>query len=127
MPHHHLADIELKPDDTAVTPMKTFTGELMKAALVRYDEGVAPPPHFSPNAEQFIYLLGGKLRIILGAEIATIVPDDVVHVPRIVRHGILPVEGHYLFWSAKSPPGDGWHSQDCTKADSAEDLQKKMA
>jgi quercetin dioxygenase-like cupin family protein len=76
----------------------------MKAALVRYDEGVAPPPYFPPNAGQFIYILEGKLRIILGDEISTIVPDDLVHMQRNVRH-----------------------SQDCNKADAAEGLQKKMA
>ena len=127
MPHFHLPDIDFKPDDTAPALMKTFTGEFMKAALVRYDEGIAPPPHFHPNEEQFIYLLEGKLRMVLGDDTATIVPGDVVHIPRNVRHGILPVEGGCLFWSVKSPPGDGRHSQDYNRADNAEALQKTMA
>jgi len=75
MPHFHLPDIDFKPDDTAPALMKTFTGEFMKAALVKYDEGIAPPPHFHPNEEQFIYLLEGKLRMVLGDDTTTILPD----------------------------------------------------
>ena len=127
MPHHKLSDIEFKPDDTAPALMKSFVGEFMKAALVHYEEGIAPPPHFHPNEEQFIYLLEGKLRMVLGDDITTIESGDVVHIPRNIRHGILPVDGHCLFWSVKSPAGDGRHSQDYNKADSAEELQKAMA
>jgi quercetin dioxygenase-like cupin family protein len=127
MPHYHLDDIAYKPDDTAPAMMKSFAGDFMKAALVRYDEGVAPPPHFHPNEEQFIYLLEGKLRMVLDDDVTTIVPGDVVHIPRNVRHGILPVEGHCVFWSVKSPVGDGRHSQDYNKAEGAEDLRKAMA
>jgi quercetin dioxygenase-like cupin family protein len=127
MPHHRLADIEFKPDDTAPALMKTFTGEFMKAALVHYEEGVAPPPHFHPNEEQFIYLLEGKLRMVLGDETTTIEPGDVVHIPRNVMHGILPVAGRCLFWSVKSPIGDGRHSQDYNRAEDADRLRETMA
>jgi quercetin dioxygenase-like cupin family protein len=119
-------EIEYKPDDTAPALMKTFVGEFMKVGLVYYEEGVAPPPHFHPNEEQFIYVLEGKLRMVLGDETTTIEPGDIVHISRNLRHGILPVEGHCLFFTCKSPAGDGRLAQDYNKADDADEKMAEM-
>ncbi len=46
--------------------MIQYGGELIKAGLVTYYEGDAPPPHYHPNDEQWIYLLEGSLAVLNG-------------------------------------------------------------
>ena len=127
MPFFNINEMKTKRDKTAPGMAASIAGEFMKVGVMTYEDEIGPPPHFHPNEEQFIYLLEGKLRMVLGDDITTIESGDVVHIPRNIRHGILPVDGHCLFWSVKSPAGDGRHSQDYNKADSAEELQKAMA
>ena len=106
--------------------MKSFSGEFMKVGLVHYEEGVAPPPHFHPNEEQFIYVLEGKLRMVLGDETTTIEPGDLVHISRNLRHGILPVEGHCLFFTCKSPAGSGALSEDYTEIPNLDEMVRRL-
>ncbi len=59
-----------KADEMKETPdvkrphisMIQYGGDLIKAGLVTYYEGDAPPPHYHPNDEQWIYLLEDKCR-----------------------------------------------------------------
>lgn len=127
IPLYRTDEIEWKPDDTAPALMKTFSGEFMKVGLVRYAEGVAPPPHFHPNEEQFICVLEGKLPMVLGDETTTIEPGDLVHISRYLRLGILPVEGHCVFFTCKPPVGDGRMSQDYNRAEDADEAMADMA
>jgi quercetin dioxygenase-like cupin family protein len=121
------ADMPAQRDEVAPFEAKSVAGELMKVGLVRYEEGKSPPPHFHPNEEQFIYLLEGRMRMVLGDEMQVIEPGDIVHIPRNVRHGILPVEGHVLFFTCKSPSGDGSLVQDYNRATDADEVIKALA
>ena len=51
--------------------MIQYGGDLIKAGLVTYYEGDAPPPHYHPNDEQWIYFgySRSKTHIYLTAEI----------------------------------------------------------
>ena len=42
-------------------------------------------------------------------------------------HGILPVEGHFVFFTCKSPVGDGRMSQDYNRAEDADEAMADMA
>ncbi len=56
---------EMEPTPDVVRPhimMNQFGGELIKAGVVTYAAGDAPPPHVHPNDEQWIYLLEGATR-----------------------------------------------------------------
>lgn len=127
MPIYRTSEMEGLRDAVAPFEAKSVAGELMKVGLVRYEEGKSPPPHFHPNEEQFIYLLEGKMRMVLGDEMRTLEPGDLVHIPRDVRHGILPVEGHVLFFTCKSPSGNGSLIQDYNKADDADEVVQALA
>ena len=49
--------------------MIQYGGDLIKAGLVTYYEGDAPPPHYHPNDEQWIYLLEGSLAVLMGDDV----------------------------------------------------------
>ena len=101
MPIYRTNEIEYQPDDTAPAMMKSFKGDFMKVGLVRYEEGIAPPPHFHPNEEQFIYVLEGKFDLILDGSEAIATPGDLIRLPRGIPHGIFNKSeetNKCLFW-----------------------------
>ena len=82
---------EMVPTPDSARPhimMKQYGGELIKAGIVTYAQGDAPPPHVHPTDEQWIYLLEGRLATILGDDMEIIGPGDMVYIPRGVPHGI---------------------------------------
>ena len=89
-----------KADEMQATPdvknpnvlMKQFGGDLIKVGIVTYKTGETPPPHYHPNDEQWVYMLEGRVAHLLGDEIVTIGPGDLVHIPRNTVHGIRDVE-----------------------------------
>ena len=106
--------------------MKTVAGELMKAGVVTYPLDGAPLPHSHPNEEQFVLVVSGKASMILGEEVRTIGPGDLVHIPRNVRHGIRIVEAPYVFFTVKSPAGDGDLNQDYSLDVDAESMKRRL-
>ena len=127
MPIYRTSEMPVQTDSVAPFTARSVAGELMKVGLVRYGEGEAPPPHFHPNEEQFIYLLEGKMRMVLGDDMSTVEVGDLVHIPRNERHGILPIEGHVLFFTCKSPSGDGDLNQDYNLATDADEMKRALA
>ena len=111
-----------KGDEMVPTPdiarphimMNQFGGELIKAGVVTYAQGDAPPPHVHPTDEQWIYLLEGRLATILGDEMEIIGPGDLVYIPRGVPHGIRLLGPLCRFFTCKSPAGSGALSEDYT-------------
>ncbi len=106
---------------------QAFPGELMKAGVVTYQIGEGPSPHYHPNEEQFVLMLEGTLRMILGDEVKDIKKGDIVHIPRNVRHGVRCVEGPAVFFTVKSPNGDGDLAQDYNKANDAAEAWAKLS
>ena len=68
MPIYKISEMEAQKSNVGPATGKTVAGELIKVGIVTYLEGEGPPPHFHPNEEQFILILEGKLRKILGDE-----------------------------------------------------------
>jgi quercetin dioxygenase-like cupin family protein len=127
MPFYKSSEMEAKRSKVGPSESKSVAGELIKVGVVTYREGEGPPPHFHPNEEQFMYVLEGKMRMVLGDEEQIIEPGTLVHIPRNVRHGVCAVGGPAVFFAAKSPVGTGDLSQDYNKARDAEEVWKRLS
>ena len=127
MPIYRADEMEATPD--VVNPnvmMKQFGGDLIKVGIVTYDEGEAPPPHSHPNDEQWIYMLEGRVAHLLGDEVYSVGPGDLVHIPRDVVHGIRLLETPCRFFTCKSPAGSGNLSEDYTAVPNLDELKQKL-
>ncbi len=123
MPIYKAGEMKLTPD--VINPnvmMKQFGGELIKAGIVSYEEGEAPPPHVHPNDEQWIYLLEGRLAGLIGEETFIIEPGDLVYIPINQPHGIRLLESPCKFFTCKSPAGSGNLSEDYNALPNIEEL-----
>jgi quercetin dioxygenase-like cupin family protein len=127
MPFYKISEMEAKRSKVGPSESKSVAGELIKVGVVTYREGEGPPPHFHPNEEQFMYVLEGKMRMVLGDEEQIIEPGTLVHIPRNVRHGVCAVGGAAVFFAAKSPVGTGDLSQDYNKAKDADEVWKRLS
>ncbi|MBF0278878.1 MAG: cupin domain-containing protein [SAR324 cluster bacterium] len=126
MPIYHIAEMKKEnPDLNPAMIMQSVAGEYMKAGIVTKPEGEGPPLHMHPNEEQFTLILEGKLHFILGDEDRILEPGDLVHIPRFTNHRSRAVDGPAVFFTVKSPPGDGDLNQDYNKAEGADDAEKK--
>ena len=127
MPFYKISEMEAKRSKVSSSEGKTIAGELMKVAIVTYQEGGGPTPHFHPNEEQFMIVLEGKMKMALGDEERIIERGDLIHIPRNIRHGICTVEGPAVFFAAKSPVGTGDMYQDYNKAKDADEVWKRLS
>ncbi len=125
MPFYKLSEMEAQKSSVGPAMGKTVAGELMKSGVVTYQDGEGPPPHFHPNEEQFMLMLEGKMRMVLGDEERTIERGDLIHIPRNTRHGVRAL-GEAVFFAVKSPCGNGDLSQDYNKAENADELMAKL-
>lgn len=128
MPFYNIDEMDGTPD--VVNPaimIKSVAGEFIKIGIVTYQLGEGPPPHFHPNEEQFMLMLDGKVRMVLGDETRVIGPGDLVHIPRNTMHGIKVIEGPARFFACKSPVGTGALSQDYNKAPNASELEDLLS
>jgi quercetin dioxygenase-like cupin family protein len=105
---------------------QTIAGELMKVGLTVYAEGEGPLPHFHPNEEQFMLVVGGRFKMILGDDERIVEPGIMVHIPRNTRHGVRAVGGPAAFFAAKSPVGTGDMRQDYNKSEGAEEIWERL-
>ncbi|MED5579542.1 MAG: cupin domain-containing protein [Nitrospinota bacterium] len=126
MPIYKISEMEAKKSNVGPATGKTVAGELIKVGIVTYQEGEGPPPHFHPNEEQFILVLDGKMRKVLGDEERIVEKGDLIHIPRNTRHGVCAINGPATFFAAKSPVGNGDMSQDYNKALDAEGIIEKL-
>ena len=92
-----------------------------------YKKGDVPPPHYHPNDEQWIYLLSGKLAVLLGDETTTAESGDLVYIPRNTIHGIRVLGDECVFFTCKNKSGEGGLSEDYTGVDNLEELIEKLA
>ena len=120
---------EMEPTPDVIRPhimMNQFGGDLIKAGVVTYAAGDAPPPHVHPTDEQWIYLLEGRLAAILGDEMEIIGPGDLVYIPRGVPHGIRLLGDECRFFTCKSPAGSGALSEDYTEIPNLDDMIRRL-
>lgn len=127
MPFYKTSEMQAQRSKVGPSESKSVAGELIKVGVVTYQEGEGPPPHFHPNEEQFMYVLEGKMRMVLGDEEQVIGPGTLVHIPRNIRHGVCAVGGPAVFFAAKSPVGTGDLSQDYNKAKDADEVWKRLS
>ena len=106
--------------------MIQYGGELIKAGLVTYYQGDAPPPHYHPNDEQWIYLLEGSLAVLMGEEIETASIGDLIYIPRNTIHGIRLLNEKCRFFTCKSPAGSGGLSEDYQPIANLEEITRKL-
>ena len=128
MPVYKAQDMQATPD--VANPnvmMMQFGGELIKVGIVTYKTGETPPPHSHPNDEQWIYMLEGRVALLLDEEVFTIGPGDLVHIPRNTVHGIRILENTCRFFTCKSPAGSGNLSEDYTDVPNVAELHQRLA
>ena len=102
MPIYKESEMEVQTSDKVEgLELKSVAGELIKVGFVTYQEGEGPPPHFHPNEEQFVLVLKGKFRKVLGDEETIIEEGDLVHIPRNTRHGVCAIDGPATFFAVK--------------------------
>ncbi|WP_332682630.1 cupin domain-containing protein [Bosea sp. (in: a-proteobacteria)] len=68
-----------------------------------FPPGTFVPPHIHPTQEEFIYMLEGRLDLVLDGQESHALPGDLIRLPRNVPHGLFnksdaPVK--CLFWVA---------------------------
>jgi quercetin dioxygenase-like cupin family protein len=127
MPFYKISEMEGKRSKYSPSVGKSVAGELMKAAIVTYQEGEGPTPHFHPNEEQFMLIIEGKMRMVLGDEEQIVEPGILIHIPRNVRHGVCVVKGPASFFAVKSPVGTGDMAQDSNRAADADEVWKRLS
>ena len=63
--------------------------------------GTFVPPHIHPEQDEFVYMLEGRLDLILDGEEAHADPGDLIRLPRGIPHGLFsngPQPVKCLFW-----------------------------
>ncbi len=127
MPIYHIAEMKKhRPDLNPAMIMQSVAGEYMKAGIVTKPESEGPPLHMHPNEEQFTLILEGKLHMIVGDEDRIVEPGDLIHIPRFTPHRSRAVGGPAVFFTVKSPAGDGDLNQDYHKAEGAEKAEERF-
>lgn len=127
MPFYDVSEMQAKRSSVSPSESKSVAGELMKVGVVTYKEGEGPPPHYHPNEEQFMFVLEGRMRMVLGDEERIIGPGTLVHIPRNVRHGVRALGGPAVFFATKSPAGTGDMSEDYNKASDADEVWRRLS
>ena len=127
MPIYKISEMETKPSKVSTSTGKSVAGELMKVGISTHQAGEGPPPHFHPNEEQFVIILEGKMKMIVGDEERIVEPGFLIHIPRNTRHGVCAFGGPAVFFAVKSPVGTGEMSQDYNKAKDADEVWKRLS
>ncbi len=127
MPFYRISEMQAKRSTAGPAMGKSIAGELIKVGITTYQEGEGPPPHFHPNEEQFLLVLEGKMKMVLGEEERVVERGDLVHIPRNVRHGVCAIGGPAVFFAAKSPVGTGDMSADYNKAKDADEVWERLS
>jgi quercetin dioxygenase-like cupin family protein len=99
----------------------------MKAGIVTKPDEEGPPLHMHPNEEQFTLVLEGKLHFVLGDEERICERGDLIHIPRFTNHRSRAIGGPAVFFTVKSPAGDGDLDQDYNRAEGAEEAERRFA
>ena len=102
-------------------------GELMKGGWVITQGKKDPSPHFHPNEEQYMLILEGKIKMVLGDEMKILESGDLIHIPRNTPHCAMTLSDSAKFFAVKSPSGNGKLDQDFVLAENHEEMLSRMA
>jgi quercetin dioxygenase-like cupin family protein len=127
MPFYKMVEMEENRPKVSPSMGKTVAGELMKVGITVYQEGEGPSPHFHPNEEQFMLVIEGKFKMVVGDEEQIVEPGIMIHIPRNTRHGVCALGGPAVFFAAKSPVGNGDMRQDYNKSQDADEVWKRLS
>jgi len=128
MPFYKIAEMQQNPSTANPQQfVQSAVGELMKAGIVTKPDEEGPPLHMHPNEEQFTLVLEGKLHFVLGDEERICERGDLIHIPRFTNHRSRAIGGPAVFFTVKSPAGDGNLDQDYNSAEGAEEAEKRFA
>ncbi|MBT3908035.1 MAG: cupin domain-containing protein [Rhodospirillaceae bacterium] len=100
------------PKENPNMVLQELMGEYMKAGVVTKPEGEGSELHMHPNEEQWTLILEGKLHYVLDDEERIVEKGDLIHIPRFVNHRSRAIDGPAIFFTVKSPAGDGDLNQD---------------
>lgn len=126
MPFYRTSEMPEIRRGTGPSVAKAVAGELVKAGIMTYQDGEGPMPHVHPNEEQFLYMLEGRMQMILGGEERVVEPGDLVHIPRNTEHGSRAL-GPVKFFTVKSPAGNGELAQDSKPASTGSEIARRLA
>tara|TARA_B100001123_G_C14319158_1_gene634483 strand:- start:115 stop:501 length:387 start_codon:yes stop_codon:yes gene_type:complete len=101
-------------------------GELMKGGWVITQEKKDPSPHFHPNEEQYMLILEGRIKMVLGDEMKILKSGDLVHIPRNTPHCAMTLSDSAKFFAVKSPSGNGRLDQDFVLAENHEEMLSRI-
>jgi len=125
MPFYKIAEMQQNPSTANPEQfVQTAVGEFMKAGIVTKPDEEGPPLHMHPNEEQFTLVLEGKLHFVLGDEERICERGDLIHIPRFTNHRSRAIGGPAIFFTVKSPAGDGDLDQDYNRAEGAEEAER---
>lgn len=127
MPFHTMFETQGNRPKISPSMRKTIAGEFMKVGVTIYQEGEGPSPHFHPNEEQFVLILAGKFRMVVGDDEQIVEPGMLVHIPRNTRHGVCALGGPAVFFAVKNPVGNGDMRQDYNKSKDADEVWKRLS
>jgi quercetin dioxygenase-like cupin family protein len=128
MPFYKIAEMQQNPSTANPQQfVQSAAGEFMKAGIVTKPEDEGPPLHMHPNEEQFTLVLDGKLHFVLGDEERICERGDLIHIPRFTNHRSRAIGGPAVFFTVKSPAGDGDLDQDYHRAEGAEEAETRFA
>ena len=102
-------------------------GELMKGGWVITQGKKDPSPHFHPNEEQYMLILEGKIKMVLGDEMKILESGDLIHIPRNTPHCAMTLSDSAKFFAVKSPSGNGKLDQDFVLAENHEEMLSRIA
>lgn len=118
MPFYVIKEIKKNnPDENPNIVIQNLAGEFMKVGIVTKPPGEGVPLHMHPNEEQWTLILEGRMHYILGDEEKIVERGDLIHIPRNTYHRSRAIGGNALFFTVKSPAGDGDLQQDYNAAD----------
>jgi quercetin dioxygenase-like cupin family protein len=100
------------PKENPNMVLQELMGEYMKAGVVTKPEGEGSELHQHPNEEQWTLILEGKLHYVLDGEEKIVEKGDLIHIPRFTNHRSRAIDGPAIFFTVKSPAGDGDLNQD---------------
>ena len=86
-----------------------------------------PSPHFHPNEEQYMLILEGKIKMVLGDEMKILESGDLIHIPRNTPHCAMTLSDSAKFFAVKRPSGNGKLDQDFVLAENHEEMLSRMA
>ena len=88
MPHmKNWKDLPKKPFQNGTATRQVFSGDNVMMVFNTIRPDFPPFPHSHPH-EQLLCIIEGRCEVVVGGEVMTMGPGDIVHVPSGVHHDL---------------------------------------